>query len=74
MHLGAAVGLPVFALFGASNPMVWRPLVDRHHIFYKSLPCSPCTSPLKGCREGDAECKKMISAEEVIKVIEESNV
>ena len=72
MHLGAAVGVPVFALFGPSNPTAWRPLGDRHHVFYKSLPCSPCAPhPLKVCREGDPECKKMISAEEVIKVIDD---
>jgi len=73
MHLGAAIGIPVFALFGASNPIAWRPLGDRHHVFYKSLPCSPCTPhPLKECREGDPECKKMISAGEVIKVIDDT--
>ncbi|MBI5183638.1 MAG: glycosyltransferase family 9 protein [Nitrospinae bacterium] len=75
MHLGAAMGVPVFALFGPVYPTGWRPLGDKHHVFYKPLPCSPCAPyPLKECREGDAECKKQISAEEVIKVIEESNV
>ncbi|MBI2849353.1 MAG: glycosyltransferase family 9 protein [Chloroflexi bacterium] len=48
MHLATAVGVPVVAVFGPSNPRAWGPWADegdgkrRAHVVRPDLPCSPC--------------------------------
>ncbi len=73
MHMGAAVGTPVFAIFGPISPHTWAPQVEPHHVFYKDLDCSPCTraSRKAECNEGKPECKQLITAQEAIEAIEE---
>ncbi len=44
MHIAAAVGTPVVALFGSQNATIWRPLGEKHKILQTSLPC-PCIGP-----------------------------
>jgi ADP-heptose:LPS heptosyltransferase len=72
MHMGAALGVPVFALFGPVAPDRWVPQVEPHLVFYKQLECSPCdlSSRKEECFKGDSECKRLISAEEVLAGIE----
>lgn len=52
MHVAGAVGTPVVALFGASNPSVSSPLgTGIRRVFYEPEPCSPCflrTCPIPG--------------------------
>ena len=51
MHVAAAVGTPVVALFSSQNTTIWRPLGARHTILQTPLPCAcigaaaptPCT-------------------------------
>ena len=42
MHLAAAVGTPVVALFGPTDPRRTGPYGDGHIIIRADLPCSPC--------------------------------
>jgi len=43
MHIAAAVGAPVLALFGATDPVVSSPLGKRERrLVYDPEPCSPC--------------------------------
>jgi len=42
MHIAAALGVPVFALFGPANPARTGPYGTIHTIIQKELPCSPC--------------------------------
>jgi ADP-heptose:LPS heptosyltransferase len=42
MHLAAAVGTPVVAIFGPSDPVRYAPRGDRHRVVRIDLPCSPC--------------------------------
>lgn len=42
MHVAAATGRAVVALFGSSDPNFTPPLTDRSRILHLDLPCSPC--------------------------------
>lgn len=42
MHLAAAVGTPVVAVFGPSDPARYAPLSPLARIIRVDLPCSPC--------------------------------
>ncbi|MDP2688950.1 MAG: glycosyltransferase family 9 protein [Deltaproteobacteria bacterium] len=66
MHLAAAVGTRVVALFGPTAPWRTGPYGKGHIIIRKGLPCSPCF--LKKCR--DARCMSGITVEEVLKALE----
>ncbi len=39
MHIAAAVGTPVVALFGSQNAAIWHPLGERHTVLQTPLPC-----------------------------------
>jgi lipopolysaccharide heptosyltransferase II len=53
MHIAAAVGTPVVALFGSQNAVMWRPLGPRHHVLQPPLPCTACVAPGQ-CAPGDS--------------------
>jgi ADP-heptose:LPS heptosyltransferase len=40
MHVAAAVGTPVVALFGSQNAAIWRPLGADHTVLQTPLPCA----------------------------------
>jgi heptosyltransferase I len=42
MHLAAALGTPVAALFGPTAPWRTGPFGDGHEVVRSALPCSPC--------------------------------
>jgi len=69
MHIAAAVGTPVIALFGPTDEARWRPWGSEGHITVKeTLRCMPCK---KGVCDGIAflECMDSIKPEKVKKVI-----
>lgn len=68
MHLAAAVGTPVVALFGPSNENEWGPWQVPHRVLTAPYPCRPCR--LDGCGGGKvSECLEAISAAEVLAAI-----
>jgi ADP-heptose:LPS heptosyltransferase len=63
MHIAAAVGTPVVALFGPSNPREWGPRGGSVEVLYKELDCRSCFHPT--CERGEQNCMRQISIEEV---------
>lgn len=68
MHIAAAVGTPVVALFGSTNPVTTSPLGKGHCIVRKEVSCSPCLK--RECPENH-RCMELISVDEVEKVVME---
>lgn len=66
MHMAAAVGVPVIALFGPTDERKWGPWGEGHTVITKRLSCYPC----KPHKCADNECMKRISIEEVIDALE----
>lgn len=42
MHLAAAAGVPLVAIFGPTSPARFGPWGSRTHVVYSAFPCSPC--------------------------------
>jgi len=76
MHLAAAVGTPLVAIFGPSNHRAWGPWPrdGRHIILRADLPCSPCSyvGYKVGQREGcqAMTCMEAITPEKVLAAAE----
>jgi heptosyltransferase-3 len=69
MHLAAAVGTTVIALFGPSGDHMWAPWGKGHLVIKKDWSCRPCGED--GCRGSKvSKCLVEISEEEVITGIE----
>jgi lipopolysaccharide heptosyltransferase II len=68
MHMAAALGTPVVALFGPTSPDSFGPIGDRHRIIRGKAPCSPCfphpSCDLRGCLAMD-----IISPRQVIECL-----
>jgi 3-deoxy-D-manno-octulosonic-acid transferase/heptosyltransferase-1 len=67
MHLAAAVGTPIVALFGPTDPARTGPYGPGHRIIRKGLSCSPCFR--KRCET--PRCMTDISVEEVFTAVKE---
>jgi heptosyltransferase-1 len=61
MHIAAALGVYVFALFGSSDPVETGPYTDRCTVIRKELPCVPCGK--RSCKS--PLCMDMIQVHEV---------
>jgi ADP-heptose:LPS heptosyltransferase len=67
MHMAAAVGIPVVALFGPTDERKWGPWGEGHTIITKRLSCYPC----KPHKCADNECMKRITVEEALEAVEQ---
>ena len=63
MHIASAVGTPVVALFGPSNPREWGPRGGPVEVLYKGLDCGTCYHTT--CTRGEENCMKLIAVHEV---------
>jgi heptosyltransferase-1 len=69
MHLAAAVGTPVIAIFGPTDPLLTGPHGNRHILLRAPIPCSPCfrrhcMNPVK------MDCMRRISLDQVWAALE----
>lgn len=68
MHIAAAVGTPVIALFGPTGEAQWGPWGKGHTVFAKDMPCKPCkTGNCEGMQVRD--CLALIKLEDVKQAI-----
>jgi heptosyltransferase-2 len=63
MHIAAAVGIKVVAIYGSSSPDYTPPLTDKAEIVYLRLDCSPCFQ--RECPLGHTNCLNHISVDDV---------
>jgi ADP-heptose:LPS heptosyltransferase len=68
MHIAAACGIPVVAIFGPTNPARTGPYGKKNRILQTYLPCAPCYR--KKCK--DLKCMKGISVEQVFEAVTEA--
>mgnify|MGYP003933286769 CR=1 FL=1 len=64
MHIAAAVGVPLIAIYGSSTPDYTPPLTNKADVLYNGLECSPCFKRV--CPLGHTKCLKDVSVEEVL--------
>jgi heptosyltransferase II len=69
MHLAAAAGTPLVALFGPQSPVKFGPWSTRAKVIYKGMACSPCRqkfySECKPSVRMRPACMEAISVDEV---------
>ncbi len=67
MHVAAAVGTRVVALYGSQNPVLFRPHGDGHTQLAPSMPCTACVAP-GACVPADSYrtyCVRRLTVDEV---------
>ncbi len=68
MHIAAALGVPVVAIFGPTSPARTGPYGGGHQVLTSRIPCSPCFSRV--CRHvPELECLHRIQPTQVVDVI-----
>lgn len=65
MHIAAALGVPVYSIFGPTDPLRTGPYGKGHTIIRGGVSCAPCFK--RKCN--DMECMKNISAEQVRRIM-----
>ena len=65
MHIAAALGIPVFAVFGPTDPVRTGPYGKGHSIIRSDVVCAPCFK--KRC--ADMKCMKDLSVAKVLDAI-----
>lgn len=66
MHVAAAVGTRVVAIFGPTDPQTTSPLGKGHTVIRAGVPCSPC---LKRVCPEDHRCMDLIEVEQVYNTV-----
>jgi lipopolysaccharide heptosyltransferase I len=65
MHIAAALGIPVFAIFGPTDPKRTGPYGEGHTVIRSDTPCAPCYK--RSC--DDMKCLRSLSSDEVFAII-----
>jgi heptosyltransferase-2 len=67
MHIAAALGKPLIALYGSSSPDMTPPLTNKAHIVYLRLHCSPCFE--RSCPLGHLQCLRAVTPQSVLGIL-----
>ena len=67
MHVAAAVGRPLVAIYGFSTPAYTPPLSDQARVMYLGLECSPCFERV--CPLGHTRCLKDLSVDRIYREV-----
>lgn len=67
MHIAAALGKPVTALFGPTDPVLTGPYGKNHTVIKKDMECSPCFR--KPCKHKRPLCMESITVDEVMEKV-----
>jgi heptosyltransferase-2 len=67
MHVAAALGVPVVAIFGSTDPVATGPYGPGHRVVRVPVPCSPCL--LRRCPI-DFRCMARVEPERVVEAID----
>ena len=70
MHLAVAVGTPVVAIFGPSDPLVYGPYGQSDAVASSGLACSPCFKHGRTPRCIEPKCMSSLSVEAVWALVE----
>lgn len=63
MHVAAALGVPIVAVFGSTDHTTTHPYTDRHVVVRHDVDCAPC---MKRQCPTDHRCMEAVSAEDVV--------
>jgi lipopolysaccharide heptosyltransferase II len=69
MHVAAAVGTPIVAVFGPSDPRRYAPRSARDRVVRVDLPCAPCNRirlPPARCTGKIPDCLALVSSDRVL--------
>ena len=72
MHVAAALGTPVAAIFGSTTPAFTPPLSRRSIVLEETLDCRPCFA--RECPLGHTRCLTMIEASAAVAALERLGV
>ncbi|MBW1708665.1 MAG: lipopolysaccharide heptosyltransferase II [Deltaproteobacteria bacterium] len=63
MHVGAAVGTPLVAIFGSTNPITTSPFTNNARVIRHPVDCAPCLKRV--CTQSNHLCMELVKPEEV---------
>lgn len=64
MHVGYAVGTPVVAVFGSTEPSLTGPVGGGSAVLKKDMACSPCFE--RECKSGTPKCMEAVTPDEAL--------